>query len=647
MPMDSPIENDSDLSLPAEPPPLITWPCYEPAGRRVELTPADLLQHVLIIGATGSGKTTLVASALQQLVAHGAGDPSIKPGLLILDSKNELVGLVRATAQAAGRQSDVIVLGPDGNARFDLFGSLRSLEDVETVTRRMMLATPPLGGDNAYWQTATTSMLAAGLSLLVATQPYVTFDFALHFLRTWFMGARTIPKLLQDLVAKAKEQIPPAGKGSRKAQSHQLRGALDHVELWSQLDPRTRSNLQSCLLNVLRPLMSSAAATCFGQSSLPPFDPGLVARNGLLCVVSINVLTQPDLARFLFRLTRQAFFDAVQRRIGAQHRLCGLVADEFPLVVCRDDIEQLATVRSKGCFVLAATQGLAGIDDQIGERARRALVQHFNTVCFLRSLEEEAGRFAMLSLGLRREGASTSLSELVGGWLTLGQPRRATRLVPVCPPGELSRLAAHQAYALFRDGSRTEFPVWFAPWFEMQSSPDLLPPASSPGKPEPFTPQDVRRLLELAGASPLWAPEVLQAACEMCQPKQEPKSLLGEVIGFFGDKAGIVPEGLAELPGCWLVALPGILWSLRKEYWTRLPFVISKVGCRDGMLLLGFEKEQTPDTPDATVWDRIRAIVNRSVYPSLWRPLARRHRLALWRAHPELRAVLGGQDIDV
>ena len=248
MPMNSPIENDSALGLPPEPPPLITWPCYEPAGHRVEVTQADLLQHVLIIGATGSGKTTLLASALQQLIAHEAGDPSQRPGLLILDSKNELVELVRAAARAAGREPEVITLGPDGNAQFDLFGDLRALEDVNTVTRRMMLATPPLGGENAYWQTATTSMVAAGLSLLVATQPRVTFDFALHFLRTWFMGTRTIPKLLQDLVAKAKKQIEGAQTGSRAGQNHQLQGALDHVELWSQLDPRTRSNLQSCLL---------------------------------------------------------------------------------------------------------------------------------------------------------------------------------------------------------------------------------------------------------------------------------------------------------------------------------------------------------------------------------------------------------------
>jgi len=422
--MDPRNENPNNpLSLPAEPPPVVTWPCYEPGGGRIQLTADDLLQHVLAIGATGSGKSTLLTSAAQQITAYEARSFSEKAGLLILDSKTELVGLVRAAARSAGRESDVVVLGPEGNARFDLFGGLQSLDDVEMVTRRLLLATPPHGGDNACWQTATTSMLAAGLSLLAATQPFIGFDFALHFLRTWFMGAQTLPTPVQEVVAAAKERLRSPHQAGPGTDHHQLLSALDQVELWHDLDPRTRSNLQSCLLNVLRPLMSSAAARCFGRANLPP---------------------------------------------------------------------------------------------------------------------EEAGRLATLTLGLRREGAPSASTKAEGVWVIFRPPPRPSSLVPVCPPGELSRLAAHQAYALFRDGSRTEVLVWFD-----------------------------------------------------------------------------------------------------------LPFFINRVACQDGVLLLGFAQEQHPATSNGTALDGIRLAVNRSVYPNLWRPLLRRHQHALWQAHPELRAALAGQDIEV
>lgn len=129
----------------------------------------------------------------------------------------------------------MVVLGPEGNARFDLFGGLQSLDDVEAVTRRLLLATPPHGGDNAYWQTATTSMLAAGLSLLAATQPFIGFDFALHFLRTWFMGAQTLPKPVQEVVAAAKERLRPPHQAGPGTDQHQLHNRSVYPNLWRPL----------------------------------------------------------------------------------------------------------------------------------------------------------------------------------------------------------------------------------------------------------------------------------------------------------------------------------------------------------------------------------------------------------------------------
>jgi ABC-type uncharacterized transport system fused permease/ATPase subunit len=49
--------------------PLIHLPVYEPAGRDVCLDESDLLQHLIIIGATGCGKTTLLRRILSQLWA--------------------------------------------------------------------------------------------------------------------------------------------------------------------------------------------------------------------------------------------------------------------------------------------------------------------------------------------------------------------------------------------------------------------------------------------------------------------------------------------------------------------------------------------------------------------------------------------------
>jgi hypothetical protein len=64
--------------------------CYEPAGQVLALSADDLTRHVLGLGATGSGKTTaLMNPILQQTIAWRANEAERKPGLLVLDPKED------------------------------------------------------------------------------------------------------------------------------------------------------------------------------------------------------------------------------------------------------------------------------------------------------------------------------------------------------------------------------------------------------------------------------------------------------------------------------------------------------------------------------------------------------------------------------
>jgi hypothetical protein len=234
--------------------PLIVWPCYEPSGLSIYLTEEDLVQHLLVIGSTGCGKSTLLMGAIQQVLQHPIG-------LLILDAKQDgMVEEITRMARKVGRTSDLAILGPAGTHALDLFGALRTLEDVETLTQWLMLTTEPVGGDNPYWQHTTAALVAAALTLLVTAYKPVRLAEATDFMRGWFVGLEdfaTLPKNVEAVVARARRHAAKTGA------SPQLLGALDHVTLWKRLDGRTRSNLQSCLLNVLRPLLGVGATWCF------------------------------------------------------------------------------------------------------------------------------------------------------------------------------------------------------------------------------------------------------------------------------------------------------------------------------------------------------------------------------------------------
>jgi hypothetical protein len=616
--------------------PLIRLPCYEPAGHCVELAESDLVQHILLIGSTGSGKSTLLTSAIGQLILHEAHSPQNKVGLLVLDAKaDDLVARVRQAAQLGGRAPDVVVLGPNGDYGFDLFGGLNSLADVDRTTRQVMLGTDRFGSENAFWWQSCSSMLNAAFALLLASGQPITFTSTVEFLRRWFLSPETPPSVT-ELVHRLNLQ-----GGS---QNPLLATALDQVHLWSTLDSRTKSNLQTCLLNVLRPLLSPAAARCFNPQGRASFDPAQIVETGRLCVVSINSLTDPDLARFLFRLVNQAFFDAVQHR-RQTGRLGVLVADEFPLVLTLEFVDQLGTLRSKRGAVIAATQGLHSLSERIGTGQARALLTNFNTNIYMRTREAEAAVQAFVALGNRKEIKRRPKDEpgLFGLMHMPASEPQATE-VPICPVGALGQLAQHQAFIIYADGRRTTEPVWFVPWFEMTEPATEVAPVGDVDL--FFTAAHVETLMRQAGCKRLWSGEVVLAAAKLGRRRNR-KSLLKKVQTFFLTQAAMVPEGLDTLPSPWLAALTEILWKTRKPEWTKLPYFVDRVGVQNGVLLLHFAQEQPNPDGRFTSWDRLRLKVNAGLYPSAWRPLNRLHVAKLRPGFPELRVTLNASNPEI
>jgi hypothetical protein len=141
--------------------------------------------------------------------------------------------------------------------------------------------------------------------------------------------------------------------------------------------------------------------------------------------------------------------------------------------------------------------------------------------------------------------------------------------------------------------------------------------------------------------------KVVQAAFDLCRPKERKGRLFMRVARFFKTRMGLVPEGMEGLPRCWLVALPAILAHVLARPPATPPCRIDAVACHEGMLLLRFVQEPLPLEGGVALGDCMRVTVNASVYPSIWRPLSRRHYWAIRRTHPELHTALAGQDIDV
>ena len=238
----------------------------------------------------------------------------------------------------------------------------------------------------------------AALTLLVVYRLPVEYGEAMEFLRHLFFLDLHQGNLAKRILAHAKDALNWLPTATRR----KVGQALEVTANWRTMDSRTKSSVQATLMNAIRPLVSVSASRCFESHGQPDFNMEKVLNEGCISIVSVNALAEPDLASLVFKLVKAQYFQTVQVRGSEPRRLCGFVADEWPLVVTPDDAENLATIRSKRSCFIAAAQGLSSLDEQ--SRVRRCLIANFGSLLLFRTREDEVDAMAMDSLWLQPSG---------------------------------------------------------------------------------------------------------------------------------------------------------------------------------------------------------------------------------------------------
>ena len=166
------------------------------------------------------------------------------------------------------------------------------------------------------------------------------------------------------------------------------------VNEWQHLDSRTKSNELSTMTNLISNFGNPIAnGHIFEGKSKTRLDVGELVCAGNIVVASFDGISNRQSASAICKLLKSDVYGSIQARKNPS-RLVGIVMDEFPLVATdgeniSGDGFNMQTIRSKRGFVIAATQGLVGLDLAIGESARRRLMTNFNNVFVFKSNERE------------------------------------------------------------------------------------------------------------------------------------------------------------------------------------------------------------------------------------------------------------------
>jgi hypothetical protein len=129
-------------------------------------------------------------------------------------------------------------------------------------------------------------------------------------------------------------------------------------------------------------------------------DIGSAMESGKIVVVTVPSTTNRLLAETLAKLLKSEFYSYLQNRkveFEDNSRLLGLIMDEFQLCATAgdniaSDSSNMQTIRSKKGFIVAATQGLIGLDCSIGIQGRRMLLVNFNNFFMFKSNENEVAQ---------------------------------------------------------------------------------------------------------------------------------------------------------------------------------------------------------------------------------------------------------------
>ncbi len=433
----------------ARPPDYLDAPVFsEPAGT---LTRRQLCQNAVLLGATGSGKTTFLLWLLARVLRDS--------GALLVAAKAGDAANYERIARSLGKE--VVVLGP-GAEGVDFFGSCippnLPLEDrgvagglaFDALAAVLSREKRKAGGDNAFFYLAAQQFVRYSIDLLSLAGAPVTAE-----------------RILQIAVwtPRSPEQMQTANWSQGW-----LARYLDEAEDRGEFSERVRDYFTVALPNLgertLGSILSEVEATadlmCRGvcqKLTSGTLSPAALIDRGAVVIVDCPFMVLGDVGRVASAAVVHAFQQSLLRReVTETTPLYGVVIDESQEILTDTTASYAAVCRQQRSPLICATQCVSGLGDKLGSKERALALMGNLANKFVFSSTPETAKYVSESLLGRARisffGGGTQASP--------DEPGKSTASASVSQHMELS-VEPQQLFRL-KDGSDGEVEcLWFRP----------------------------------------------------------------------------------------------------------------------------------------------------------------------------------------
>ena len=408
------------------------------ADQLMALDGESIRQHVLALGAAGTGKTRLLMGPLFGRVMDAPWGPDHRIGAFVLDGKGLLWR--ELVPEVAGR-TDVRVIGtaPDQFGA-DLLADL-SAADVAVFLRAAHsalqggrprtvgaeLATGSGLRDDAGWSDAATLLVthAATLCLVLDADTQTRTAWTELGFRPWSLLGIGQTACLAERQIQAMRRV----RGLREARADnvpaemrilltapEVAAAIEWLECdWALMSPVVRSGVIAALRSFLDDCWSPGTLRDRFASGLCDHTVDVShALNGGILMAAVGDAEGGTAGRLVALWLKSRFYTLARRKLETTR---GRFRDTS-VALFVDDFQQLATVgpesdetfwavaREAGVFLVAATRSLAALRHTMGEAAAGALLEAIRTKIVLQTEEADLTDYLLRVAGELPRGLS-------------------------------------------------------------------------------------------------------------------------------------------------------------------------------------------------------------------------------------------------
>lgn len=375
-----------------------------PLGPRDVLTMNELYEGCLILGGTGSGKTTGPAEAVMRfLLNEGCG-------VLWLTAKADEYDRAERLCRQTNRSRDLIRFAPDESHTFNFLEYELTSRGAGTASAAQLLddlvsfASRSSGqGSDPFWPMAASRLLRMSLSICNDARRPCTIEHLYSFLTNLPTKDSLGDSRWRDgFCAKS---IGLASGRTPRSQDFDL-AASYLLEEWPSLADRTASSIHAQAMNVVDRFMAGGLTSLVAsdRSTLTPND----LHAGKVIVLDVPYLRYREPGQFVQLVWKLAAIRATLRReVTSDTRPVAIFADEAQLFCLpRIDAATQAVGRSSRLISVAATQNLPLAISALGgpgmEKEALAWFANFSTQIFCANSDGETNEYASARCGKSR-----------------------------------------------------------------------------------------------------------------------------------------------------------------------------------------------------------------------------------------------------